>query len=514
MNLALDNIFHGNMVRAIGLTLIALAAVFIAACDDTPQPAPAPQATTAAAQPASAPQAAAPSQPAAPAQPAPAAQAAPAAQPAAPAASPNATPTPVAAAPRRAAPSVAPGPKLNIVTTTNFVADWVRIVGGDRVDVVSLLAPGADPHTLTPGARDVAMIADADAVMSVGLELEAGWLEELLHNASAEDRIVALGDNVDPIEFSETGAHDDHADGHGEAMIGRLLVGDGEEGKLSVIDLEHGEVDQASFDLGSRAGRIYATKSGRYAVAVSPDANTAYLFDGGIFMEPHGDHFDLVEGDVRKLPVDLSGDRPVHLYVDGEWAAIFYDGSGEVALINEHELEEMGDNYVPVRMNAGPQHGGTVPLAHDLFATTIKHPEYPGNPDARSPIGADIRDLDGNILYSAEGCEGLHGDAGNGHMAAFGCVGGVLVLEADHGEYSHVFVPAPDGSPDDFRLTSVWGYHGLHHFFALGSAVGLYIVEPEDGVDGAVHTQHGCSQPDSGGSGTGRRNALRGNERW
>ena len=355
-----------------------------------------------------------------------------------------------------------------------------------------MLAPGADPHTLTPGARDVAMIADADAVMSVGLELEAGWLEELLHNASAEDRIVALGDNVDPIEFSETGAHDDHADehddhddhadGHGEAMIGRLLVGDGEEAKLSVIDLEHGEVDQASFDLGSRAGRIYATKSGRYAIAVSPDANTAHLFDGGIFMEPHGDHFDLVEGDVRKLPVDLSGDRPVHLYVDGEWAAIFYDGSGEVALINEHELEEMGDNYVPVKMNAGPQHGGTVPLAHDLFATTIKHPEYPGNPDARSPIGADIRDLDGNILYSAEGCEGLHGDAGNGHMAAFGCVGGVLVLEADHGEYSHVFVPAPDGSPDDFRLTSVWGYHGLHHFFALGSAVGLYIVEPEDGV--------------------------------
>ena len=487
MNLALSNISHGNMVRTIGLTLIALAAVFIAACDDTPQPAPATQATTApttaAAQPAATPQAAA-AQPAA------------APQPAATAPSPGATP--VVAAPSGAAPSAPAGPKLNVVTTTNFVADWVRVVGGDRVEVVSLLAPGADPHNLTPGARDVAMIADADAVLSVGLGLEAGWLEELLHNASSEDKIVALGDGVDPIEFSETGAHDDHdddhddhamehddhddhADGHGEGMIGRLLVGDGEEGKLSVIDLESGMVDQGHFDLGSRAGRIYATENGRYAIAVSPDANTAHLFDGGIFMEPHGDHFDLVEGDVRKLPVDLSGDRPVHLYVDGEWAAIFYDGSGEIVLVNEHELEEMGDSYVPVRMNAGPQHGGTVPLAHDLFATTIQNPEYPENPEARSPIGAEIRDLHGHILYSAEGCEGLHGDAGNGHMAAFGCVGGVLVLEADHGEYSHVFVPAPDGSPDDFRLTSVWGYHGLHHFFALGSAVGLYIVEPEDG---------------------------------
>ena len=503
MNLTPDIKCFGNMARTIGLTLAVFAAVFIAACDNTPEPAPAPQSVTQT-QPAPATQPATSAQPAAPAQPAPAAQAAPAAQPAtAPqTAAPAPSPAPAVAAPSRTAASAAP--KLNIVTTSNIVADWVRVVGGDRVDVVSLLAPGADPHSLVPGARDVAMVADADAVLSVGLGLEAGWLEELLHNASAdESRVVALGDNIDPIEFSETGAHDDHddhddhmdhddhadhddhddhEDDHGEAIIGRLLVGDGEEGNLSVIDLESGEVDQNHFDLGSRAGRIYATKSGRYAVAVSSDANTAHLFDGGIYMEPHGDHFDLVEGDIRRLPVDLSGDRPVHLYIDGEWAAIFYDGSGDLVLINEHELEEMGDSYVPAKMNVGAQHGGAVPLAHDLFATTTQHPDYASNPDEyRLPIGADIRDLDGNILYSAEGCEGLHGDAGNGHMAAFGCVGGVLVVEADHGEYSHVFVSAPEGSPDDFRLTSVWGYHDLHHFFALGSAVGLYIVEPEEG---------------------------------
>lgn len=473
MSLTLDHKFQGYLIKAVGLTLIALAAIFIAACDNTPEPAPQP---AAAAQPAPATQPATAAQPAAPAQPAPAAQAA------APAPSPSATPAVTAT--DSSTVSVSSAPKLSVVTTTTIVADWVRVVGGDRVDVTSLLPPGGDPHSLIPGARDVAMVADADLVMTIGLELEAGWLEELLHNASAdESRIVALGDGVDPIEFSETGAHDDQEDGHGdgEAMIGRLLIGDGEEGKMSVIDLESGQVDQASFDLGARAGRIYSTESGRYAIAVSPDANTAHLFDGGIFMEAHGDHFDLVEGDVRRLPVDLSGDRPVHLYVADEWAAIFYDGSGDIALLNEHELEEMGDSYTPTMMNVGPQHGGTVPLEGDLFATTIKHPEYPANADYRSPIGADIRDLDGNILYSAEGCEGLHGDAGNGHMAAFGCVGGVLVLEAHNGEYSHMFVSAPEGSPEDFRLTSVWGYHGLDHFFALGSAVGLYLVEPEEG---------------------------------
>ena len=380
------------------------------------------------------------------------------------------------------------GPPVQVVTSANFVGDWVKMVGGDRVEVFSLLQPGGDPHSFVPGAGDVAKVADADVVFTVGLGLEAEWLHDLIHNASAdESRVVALGESVDPMEFSGPdphghGAHDAHdedeGDHHGEMVMGRLLIGDGEEGKASVIDLETGEVSQNRFDLGSRAGRIYSTKSGRYAVAVSSDADTAHLFDGGIYMEPHGDHFDLVEGDIRKLPLDLSGDRPVHLYVGSEWATIFYDGSGDVVFINEHELEEQGDGYVPVRMNLGPQHGAAVPLEGDLFATTIKHPDYPDNPDARLPIGAEIRDLDGNVLHRAEGCDSLHGDAGNGHMAVFGCAGGVLVLEAHDGEYSDAFI-APDEAADDFRLTSVWGYPGLDHFFALGSAVGLYIVEPE-----------------------------------
>lgn len=509
MNLSIGRISHLSIKTVAFLALVAFAALLIAACDNTPQSAPAPSSpsTSASSAPAPAPAAQtaqAPAAPAAPAPAAPAVPAAPAAMAQAPASNPSATPA--SATTGRVSTSAPVASKLNVVSTTNFVGDWVKEIGGDRVDVFSLLPIGSDPHTFTPGARDVARVADADVVMTVGLGLEAAWLEELLHNVSAdESKVVALGDIVDPIEFSEHGAHDDHddhmdehdedehdedhedehdedhEDDHGDAPLGRLLVGDGEAGNLSVIDLETGEVRQDHFDLGARAGRIYSTKSGRYAVAVSPDANTAHLFDGGIFLEPHGDHFDLVEGDIRKLPIDLSGDRPVHLYVGGEWATIFYDGSGDIVLVNEHELEELGSNYVPSKMNVGPQHGAAVPLEGDLFATTIKDPEYPENPDARSPIGAEIRDLNGNTLYGAEGCEGLHGDAGNGHMAAFGCVGGVLVLEAHDGEYSHVFVSAPEGAPEDFRLTSVWGYYGLDHFFALGSAVGLYIVEPEEG---------------------------------
>ena len=118
------------------------------------------------------------------------------------------------------------GEPLQVVATSNIVADWVRNIGGDRVEVISLLPIGGDPHTYQPGARDVAQIVDADLVLTVGLELEGGWLEELIHNASAdESRIVALGELIDPIPFAETGGHhaadpdhEDEDEDHDEGM--------------------------------------------------------------------------------------------------------------------------------------------------------------------------------------------------------------------------------------------------------------------------------------------------------
>ena len=386
--------------------------------------------------------------------------------------------------PTATTPAAAPEPaeKLAVVTTSNILADWVQTVGGDRVEVFPLLPPNADPHTYQPSPQDIKRMSEADLVFSIGLQLESSWMDELLENASRDhDAIVAVGEAVDPIDFVEI--FDDHGGEGAEEVVGRLLIGDGETGMMSVIDLEHGDVEQDAFDLGSRAGRIYGTKSGRFAIAVSSDANTAHVFDGGIYLEAHGDHFDQVEDDVERLDIDLSGDRPVHLYVGSEWATIFYDGSGDIAFLEEHELEEEGSDYVPPKLNVGAQHGAAVPLEGDLFAVSIPHPDYESDPTKyRSPIGAQIVDLEGNVLKSAEGCEGLHGDAGNGHMAVFGCVGGVLVLEEHGDHFDDYFIGPPAGSPEEFRLTSVWGYPGLDHFFALGSAVGLYVVEPEEGA--------------------------------
>ena len=98
---------------------------------------------------------------------------------------------------------------VQVVTTTSFIADWAENVGGDRVEVFSLVPTGADPHGFQPGARDVAKIADADIVFSVGLSLEGSWLTELLENASRDpSTIIELSDAIEPIEFAESHKED------------------------------------------------------------------------------------------------------------------------------------------------------------------------------------------------------------------------------------------------------------------------------------------------------------------
>ena len=157
----------------------------------------------------------------APAPSAPVAAAANAAAPATPVPAATSAPAPSAPVPAATSTPVPPTPfptavpeRLEVVTTTAFVADWVENVGGDRVDVTSLVPRNVDPHTFNPGARDVARVADADLIFGIGLTLEDGWLIDLIQNAArAPDAFIALGDYVEPIEFGE-GMHDDHDDEH------------------------------------------------------------------------------------------------------------------------------------------------------------------------------------------------------------------------------------------------------------------------------------------------------------
>lgn len=95
--------------------------------------------------------------------------------------------------------SSAEGP-LQLVATSNIVGDWVLEVGGEQVEVSSLQPIGADPRTFQPSQEDIDRVAKADVIFSVGLGLEAAWLDELVRSAGANPaRVVALGEVIDSV---------------------------------------------------------------------------------------------------------------------------------------------------------------------------------------------------------------------------------------------------------------------------------------------------------------------------
>ena len=72
---------------------------------------------------------------------------------------------------------------ISITATTGQVADLVREIGSDRVEVAGLMGPGVDPHLFKASERNVEELIDSDAIFYSGLHLE-GKLGEVLDTVS------------------------------------------------------------------------------------------------------------------------------------------------------------------------------------------------------------------------------------------------------------------------------------------------------------------------------------------
>lgn len=84
---------------------------------------------------------------------------------------------------------------MHAVATTGMIADAVRAVGGDRVDVVGLMGPGVDPHLYRASQGDVRRLASADIIFYNGLSLE-GRMEEILERMARQKPTVAVSESI------------------------------------------------------------------------------------------------------------------------------------------------------------------------------------------------------------------------------------------------------------------------------------------------------------------------------
>lgn len=116
--------------------------------------------------------------------------------------------------------SLRAGEKLRVVATTSIVADLVANVGGDAIELNTLLPLGVDPHAFQPTPQDAAILAEAQVIFANGAGLEE-FLLPLIRNAGAKAALIELSAGV-PLrtlareEEEEHEGNEEHEHRHGE----------------------------------------------------------------------------------------------------------------------------------------------------------------------------------------------------------------------------------------------------------------------------------------------------------
>lgn len=106
-------------------------------------------------------------------------------------------------------------PAIRVVTTSPIFADMIQNVGGDRVEVQSIVPVGSDPHAFDPTPREARAIAQADILFFNGYQFES-WLQQLIDSAASPQLIrVQLSEGLHPRPLGSYAA-EHHAE-HGPA---------------------------------------------------------------------------------------------------------------------------------------------------------------------------------------------------------------------------------------------------------------------------------------------------------
>lgn len=111
-----------------------------------------------------------------------------------------------------------PGPfrgayPIRAIATVGMVADLVRHVGGEHVDVQQIMGPGVDPHLYKATRDDVESITRGDVVFYSGLMLE-GKMADVLVKVARSKPVFAVTEMIDESELLEPQDFKGHYDPH------------------------------------------------------------------------------------------------------------------------------------------------------------------------------------------------------------------------------------------------------------------------------------------------------------
>lgn len=124
------------------------------------------------------------------------------------------------------APLSATAEPLKVVASFSILGDMVKVIGGENVQVTTLIGPNADAHSHEPSASDSRVLAEANVVVMNGLGFEA-WMPRLLRASGFNGHEIVASTGVTPRQLDDDHDHGHshgHSHGHGDKTAGAASV--------------------------------------------------------------------------------------------------------------------------------------------------------------------------------------------------------------------------------------------------------------------------------------------------
>ena len=96
------------------------------------------------------------------------------------------------------------GRPLRVVATTSIIGDIVAQVGGDDIELITLINPGQDPHSFEPGAGELAIASEGDVIFVNGWNLEEGLVDNL-SAISGKVPVIPVSASIEPLGLNNDG---------------------------------------------------------------------------------------------------------------------------------------------------------------------------------------------------------------------------------------------------------------------------------------------------------------------
>jgi zinc/manganese transport system substrate-binding protein len=152
--------------------------------------------------------------------------------------------------------------KLPVVATFSILGDLTQRIGGDHIQVLTLVGPNGDAHVFQPGPRESAELARASVLIANGLGFEP-WLHRLEEASGFQGNVIEASAGITPLA-TEDGHHEMHEGGaHGGEEHAE------EEHEREDEHHHHGAVDPHAFQDLSNA-QIYAANIARGLSEAAP----------------------------------------------------------------------------------------------------------------------------------------------------------------------------------------------------------------------------------------------------